>query len=671
MGMCHPIGLRLAGLLGLAALFAFIPARADIVSRWTLDGNLDDTGGINDNFGKFQGGDEPEYVEGYDGTDPGAIQFDGADDLIEVVYDGGLPIYLQDAYSVTLWVLGFPQSDMRVFSESSVTDRDPLFNIGTANTGATGAVDIFIRDENGATVMPHKHSTREAFDGEWHHIAWVDDNGKAVMYIDGVRDATNFEYAKRPIAIGTTTIGGILRNTPSHWFTGAIDDVRVYDHALTKKEIREIIGSLPGCPQDGDTHLTGVSVDGPAGNEAGTYTFAAEGASDDSGDEVVYTFEAVNEAGDTLQAGPQAEEFASFDLPGGKWTIAVTVDDEFLCFDEAPDAVKTIEIEVKPEPQVLVSHLRFDGTLEDEGDAGNDVEFLGSEGEPAFDDGHCEDGVDESIYFDGIDDMVRIHQDDGLPIYYSRSYSVALWVKGDYLAQTASDRRVFSEGSTTSNAPLLNIGTDSAGASGVVDIYIRTDGNSAIVSHRKSSGIAFDGEWHHIVWVDDFGQAALYIDGVLDPADFTYIRGQLTLNTTTVGGILRASPSHWFTGSIDDVRLYNYILSEDEIQGLLECGPIVPKGLFRRGDVNADASLTIGDAIVLLNHVFAGGPAPPCPDAADMDDNGTYTIGDAVYLLNYQFAGGLAPLPPGPDQCGPDPSADQWPPETCAFAPCK
>ena len=32
--------------------------------------------------------------------------------------------------------------------------------------------------------------------------------------------------------------------------------------------------------------------------------------------------------------------------------------------------------------------------------------------------------------------------------------------------------------------------------------------------------------------------------GVQDPADFTYTKGTLTIDTTTIGGILRASPSH-------------------------------------------------------------------------------------------------------------------------------
>ncbi|MBN1419838.1 MAG: hypothetical protein JXP34_13745, partial [Planctomycetes bacterium] len=51
-----------------------------------------------------------------------------------------------------------------------------------------------------------------------------------------------------------------------------------------------------------------------------------------------------------------------------------------------------------------------------------------------------------------------------------------------------------------------------------------------------------------------------------------------------------------------------------------------PEGKFRRGDVDANGTLTIGDPIGLLDHLFADAPEPSCPDAADIDDNGSYTI---------------------------------------------
>ena len=56
--------------------------------------------------------------------------------------------------------------------------------------------------------------------------------------------------------------------------------------------------------------------------------------------------------------------------------------------------------------------------------------------------------------------------------------------------------------------------------------------------------------------------------------------------------------------------------------------------------------------------LFTGGVQPPCPDAADTNDDGNVDISDAVTALAFLFTGGAAPPAPGPEACGPDPTAD-------------
>ena len=86
---------------------------------------------------------------------------------------------------------------------------------------------------------------------------------------------------------------------------------------------------------------------------------------------------------------------------------------------------------------------------------------------------------------------------------------------------------------------------------------------------------------------------------------------------------------------------------------------------FRRGDVDVDGEILLTDGIFLLRFLFLGGMPPACLDAADTNDSATAVPGDsgidvsdAVFLLNWLFLGFQAPLPPGPTQCGPDPTAD-------------
>ena len=85
------------------------------------------------------------------------------------------------------------------------------------------------------------------------------------------------------------------------------------------------------------------------------------------------------------------------------------------------------------------------------------------------------------------------------------------------------------------------------------------------MNHIKSSAEPYDGEWHHVVFVQEDGERRLYVDGELD--DVTMAAkpdGVFKVNDTTIGGILRSSASHWVTGLIDDVAIWKRALSDDE-----------------------------------------------------------------------------------------------------------
>ena len=675
-----------------------------LVAHFPLDGDLEDSTGNTEAL-PFSGLD-PAFVEGFDGNPEGAADFNGFDDLLVINLEdtdgGGLQLYGNEAYTVMMWVKGFPQNDFRVFSEASTLTNAPLVNIGTQNRGLTGQVDLYIRPESGPVAINHRWSDREAFDGEWHHIAWVDRGGDAVLYIDGVRDATSFTYTKPPMPTDTTTIGGILRAAPSHWFTGQIDDVRLFNHALGPDEVLAAIPEPEDCDDEGDTHCDDFQVEGPPADGVGDWTFTAFDAGDDSGDEILYLWTVTGEDDFHAQQGPGPVPEATFYLSGGDYTVTLTVDDHLLCRDAADDASCTKDISVAPPPEILVSHWELDGDLLDSQPSGNHGEFLG--GEPVFVVDR-DDNEESALSFDGIDDVVRAETVDGLPVYNNPAYSISMWVRGDgSVGAPNADDRVWSESTDTSNAPLFNIGTHVGGTGPQVDIYIRTLGGQAPVSHRLSTGAAFDGTWHHIAWVDESGDAALYIDGVRDATDFSYAKptaAQMPLSITTIGGILRGNTCCLFTGDIDDVCAFSYALDDADVLSIYENGCVggeVPEeedcdvegdedgnGLadcddpvcaplkgcqpdteaFVRGDTNSSGVIDLTDGVVTLNFLFTGGPPPACMDAADTDNNGALVISDAVVVFSYLFTGGPPPRARAPsettyttDDCGPDAEGD-------------
>lgn len=61
------------------------------------------------------------------------------------------------------------------------------------------------------------------------------------------------------------------------------------------------------------------------------------------------------------------------------------------------------------------------------------------------------------------------------------------------------------------------------------------------------------------------------------------------------------------------------------------------------GDADGSNSITISDAVFIINYIFASGTAPSPLAAADGDCTGSITISDAVFIINYIFNGGPEP----------------------------
>jgi len=237
------------GTLALTPIVHFTsdPGPGDAVGIWKFDDGTGITAvnsaapGTND--GTLVGMDESNWGEGKIG---GALIFDGNDDYVDVAQDVGLPIYNSSggAYSVAMWVKGGPQNDRRVFSEASTANGTPLINLGTHNSAnPTGQFASYIRGDGPTSNHPLSNAT--PFDGTWHHLAWVDDNGSVKLFVDGNLDGGNFDHSKSTLAINTTTIGAILRGAPTndtHHFAGMIDEVYTYDRALTQAEVAGMAG---------------------------------------------------------------------------------------------------------------------------------------------------------------------------------------------------------------------------------------------------------------------------------------------------------------------------------------------------------------------------------------------------------------------------------------------
>ncbi|OGC94788.1 MAG: hypothetical protein A2142_09055 [candidate division Zixibacteria bacterium RBG_16_48_11] len=84
--------------------------------------------------------------------------------------------------------------------------------------------------------------------------------------------------------------------------------------------------------------------------------------------------------------------------------------------------------------------------------------------------------------------------------------------------------------------------------------------------------------------------------------------------------------------------------------------------IAKPGDANASNTITLADAIAIVNYIFTRPGWPPCPSMSNLcwlsdlicrgDANGsaTVTLADAIYLVNYIFnkpGGPWTPIPNG------------------------
>ncbi len=145
-------------------------------------------------------------------------------------------------------ILGNNPRTVAVWIKTTNTSRQ-----GVATWGNTGTFsrNTFVVNGNGTVRFEYQgggqNTTITANDGVWHHIAYTYDGAEIKVYVDGVLDFTRPETkintgvtGDRQITIGSEgSSDGSLTFRP---FSGAMDDFRLYNRALSAGEIASLAG---------------------------------------------------------------------------------------------------------------------------------------------------------------------------------------------------------------------------------------------------------------------------------------------------------------------------------------------------------------------------------------------------------------------------------------------
>ncbi len=227
-------------------------ASSDLVVHWTLDegsGSVAHDLSGNGNDGTLNG--QPQWATGKTG---GALQCDGTDDYVEVSR------VVQDDFTLMAWIKtdtpglslgaqGYQGSGLIWSDVAGVANDFILAVLDTKLSFFCGNPDLSV------------NSDRDVVTGQWVHVAGIRNlqEQKISIYIDGEHEKTLDHSNSNPLnAHDVIAVGGNVLD--SRYYTGLIDDVRIFDHALTGIEV---LSAMQGqiwpyawspTPADGQMH---------------------------------------------------------------------------------------------------------------------------------------------------------------------------------------------------------------------------------------------------------------------------------------------------------------------------------------------------------------------------------------------------------------------------------
>ena len=243
------------------------PAPAGPVAAWSFD---DGAGSVL----RASVGDLDGLVTGASwtaGRTGGALFFDGVDNVVTVAANPALS--LTTGMTVEAWVNpvalvnwrniamkeGTTDLSYALYASDATSMPQSLINTGTGHLGASGALQL------NANVWSHLAAT---FDGSTHRL-----------FVNGVLVGSNAAAGTLTQTSGPFRIGG--NPVWGDWFNGAIDDMRVYNRALSASEV-QVDMNTPVAPPPADTRPPTVAITSPAAGStvSGTVTVGATATDD-------------------------------------------------------------------------------------------------------------------------------------------------------------------------------------------------------------------------------------------------------------------------------------------------------------------------------------------------------------------------------------------------------
>lgn len=212
-----------------------------LIAHWKME----ETGGtsMEDSAGGYDGTwNGTGNIVSATGKIGGAVQFNGTDNYVDAgaVYNTASPV------TIAAWIK--PDNIL------NLTEPTVLSNRTAGNQGFTVGLDDGVGSPNVGNmaftiqgVAQYKSSGLAIQEDIWQHVAWVYDGSKVVYYLNGAyldEDSTGSMTTGSNMVIGEMGPPGFAGS--DYDFPGVIDDLRLYNRALSAVEIEDLYNSTSG-----------------------------------------------------------------------------------------------------------------------------------------------------------------------------------------------------------------------------------------------------------------------------------------------------------------------------------------------------------------------------------------------------------------------------------------
>jgi hypothetical protein len=164
-----------------------------------------------------------------------------------------------------------------------------------------------------------------------------------------------------------------------------------------------------------------------------------------------------------------------------------------------------------------------------------------------------------SLNFDGSDDYVEVS--DNSTTNWPSGITISAWVKTNVIA----NQGIVSKSSTSNREFHIRLGSG-----GKAEMWLSTNGVGPTGSTALSTDSYSTGVWHHVIGVFDNSDLTVYLDGKSGTP--VNISGSIYNGTGSLNIGKWVEGGYQFNGQIDDVRIYNYALTEAQIKTLYNFG---------------------------------------------------------------------------------------------------